>query len=266
MNTHPYNKLDAILALASVEYMKDVTNEFLTTTMDVELSVQTRHQIMRMIRKKEHQGTRQKAWKVCRGILVACLILATLALAACMAIPTIREAIWKVMLEWNDESVKIQFVPNDDPDYTTGVDPSETTANLPENSTVTEPEDEPDVPTVTPPTSIEEVNVPGYMPMGYTTKSSLESNNFQLLYYNANNTMEIIYRQAIIGYDTEGDGEGGIATELTVNGLNAVLFTYEGEDNIYNLYWQDNQYRYNIYGYFASYDDLIRMATSVAVK
>ena len=258
MNTYPCDKLDAVLMLASAEYMKDTTAEFLTTTMDTGLSLQTRRKILRMIRKEEHREAWLKARKVIRSILVACMLLATLALAACMMIPTVRDAIWKVMLEWNDDSVKVEFVPNDDPDYTTA-DPTEP-------SNITEPEDAPDTSAVTLPTSIEVVNVPGYMPMGYTTRSSLENSTYRLSYYNENEVMEIIYRQSVIDSSILGDGETGTATELTVNGLNAVLFTYENEENIYNLYWQDSQYTYNIYGYIETYDELIRMASSVAVK
>ena len=265
MNTYPYDRLDAILALASVEYMKDAKKEFLTTTMNVQASPEVRRKVMRKIRTEEHQPIRQKFFRGIRIALVACLILASLALAACMAIPTIREAIWRVVLEWNDDYVAIQFVPSDDPKYTNHTNALHTTTKAPETTTP-EPDNEPDKPIVTPPTSIEKVNVPSYMPAGYTTKSSLESSTYRLSYYNESGVMEVIYRQAVIGMLSLGDAENGVATEISINGLNAILVTYSDDENVYNLYWQDNYYCYNIYGYFDTYDQLIRMATSVAVK
>jgi hypothetical protein len=265
MNTYPYDRLDAILALASVEYMKDAKKEFLTTTMNVQASPEVRRKVMRKIRTEEHQPIRQKFFRGIRIALVACLILASLALAACMAIPTIREAIWRVVLEWNDDYVAIQFVPSDDPKYTNHTNALHTTTKAPETTTP-EPENEPDKPIVTPPTSIEEVNVPSYMPAGYTTKSSLIDKFYTLNYYDANNALLIVYRQATIGSAPKGDADTGIATEISINGLDAILISYTNEENVYNLYWQDNQYSYNIYGYFENYNELIRLATSVTVK
>lgn len=263
MNNIPNEKLDLIWAMASNEFVKDILIEAEPSESDIKIDDATDNKILHLIRKNNRRTKRRQVWKALRIALVACLALATLALAACMAMPTVREAIWKVVLEWGEESVKIDFVPNDDPDYTTSgntsEDPSSTTTTA--GST-----DEPDEPVVEPPKSIEEVNVPSYMPVGYTTESSLMHNAFRLSYYNENEERVCIFRQVTIDSTTTGDAEGGIAKELTINGLSAIQISYSDEPNVYYLIWQDSKYRYIIYGYFESYDELIRLATSVEVK
>ena len=268
MNDIANSKLDLIWVFAADEYVKDLFRESKIPHPDAVMDEITEARILRMIRKEHYRTKRRQAWKIVRIALVACLILATLALAACVAIPTIREAIWKVMLEWGDESVKINFVPADDPDYT---NPSVTTTSKPSDSpatstTTTKPTDEPEPPVVEAPTSIKEVNIPSYVPVGYTVQSSAMRKVYTLLYYNSEGNVVITFQQMTIASGSEGDSMEGIATDVVINGLNAVLITYADQPNLYVLYWQDSQYKYSIYGTFASRDEILRMAGSVAVK
>ncbi len=261
MNKNPNEELDLIWAMASKEFVKDILIEAEPTESDVKLDDITDNKILHLIHKNNRRTKRLKVWKALRIALVACLALATLALAACMAMPTVREAIWKVVLEWGDESVKIDFVPADDPDYTI----SDPTTDDPSGAT-TEPTNKPTEPVVKPPKSIEEVNVPSYMPVGYMTEGWLMQSNYVMIYYDSTGTNVITYNQMIIDSNSYGDAEDGIATEITINGLNAILITYSDQPTEYVLYWQDAKYRYNIHGWFQSYDELIRMASSVEVK
>lgn len=268
MNDIANSKLDLIWMFAADEYVKDLIRESRVPHPDAVMDEATEARILRMIRKDHHRQKRRQAWKIVRIALVACLILATLALAACVAIPTIREAIWKVVLEWDDESVKINFVPADDPDYT---NPSVTTTDQPSDgptttTTTTKPTDEPEPPVVEAPTSIKEVNIPSYVPSGYTVQSSASRKVYMVTYYDSEGNVAATFQQMTISYGSKGDAEEGTAIDVIVNGLNAVLITYADQPNIYLLYWQDSQYKYSLHGSFESYDELVKMANSVTVK
>lgn len=259
MNNYSYDQIDAIMTLAMAEYSEKITNQFLNAKLDFELDKNVEQRILRMIRKDKHRTSRQKAWQVFKYIMVAVLIAATVAFTACMALPRIREAIWQAVVEWHDEYVAIKFVP-----VTT--DDSNASVNKPSEPLSTDTTDKPNDPIIVPPDSIEEVNVPSYMPAGYTAESKLLEGVYILDYYNENNAFVCSYRQMVINSGSKGDAEEGISTETTINGLSAIIITYNDEPNVYSLYWQDHQYRYSIYGYFEDYNELIRLATSVEVK
>jgi cytoskeletal protein RodZ len=268
MNDIANSKIDLIWMFAADEYVKDLIRESRVPHPDAVMDKITEARILRMIRKDHHRQKRRQAWKIVRVALVACLILATLALAACVAIPTIREAIWKVVLEWGDESVKINFVPSDDPDYT---NPSVTTTDQPSDgptttTTTTKPTDEPEPPVVEAPTSIKEVNIPSYVPSGYTVQSSASRKVYMVTYYDSEGNVAATFQQMTISSGSEGDSQEGVSTDIIINGLNAVLITYEDHPDLYVLYWQDSQYRYNISGTFESQDEVLRIANSVVVK
>ena len=259
MNNCNYDKLDAIMSLATAEYVKELNEEFLNAECAFEVSYTTKQRILRMIRKDKFRTNHRKTRTVFKYIMVAALIAATVAFTACMALPRIREAIWKAVLDWHDEYVSIQFVP------ATTEDPN-ASANKPSDPNSTDTNEKPNDPIIVPPTSIEEVNVPSYMPMGYRSESTLMERTYTANYFDKNNAFMFCYTQMIIDSDSKGDGEEGTATEITINGLSAIVLTYSDEPNVYTLYWQDQQYRYRIYGYFEDYNELIRIATSVDVK
>ena len=259
MNNYSYDQIDAIMTLAMAEYSEEITNRFLNAKPDFEVDGKVEQHILQMIRKDKHRTSRQKAWRVFKYVMVAILIVATVAFSACMAFPRIREAIWKAIVEWHDDYVAIKFVPIESED-------SNASTSKPAETHSTDTPDKPNDPIILPPTSIEEVNVPEYMPMGYTTESTLMDRVFILNYFDEKGAFVFSYRQMVIDLGNEGDAEEGVSTETMINGLSAVVITYDDEPNVYNLFWQDSQYCYNIYGYFEEYNELIEFATSVEVK
>lgn len=259
MNDYTCTRLDAILTVAATEYSQKLTEDFLSVKPDFEMSEPTERRIMRMIRKDKRRASRQNALKIAKYIMIACLIAATVAFTACMAIPRIRQAIWKAIVEWHDEYISIKFVPAEtDANDISTAEPTDTTSDTPSAT--------PNEPIVTPPMTIEEVNMPSYMPVGYKTTSQLMNRIFMLNYFDENDEFVFTYNQTIIDVDDVLDSEEGKITETTINGLNAVIITYEDQPNVYILCWQDSQYRYSIYGYFEDYNELIRLAESVEVK
>lgn len=259
MNNYTCDQLDAILTLATAKYAQKLTDEFLSAKPDFELSEQAEQRILRLIRKDKHRTTRKNAGRIVKYIMVACLIAATLAFTACMAFPRIRQAIWKAIVEWHDDYIAVKFVPSEP-------EASNTSTAEPSDTVLEDTTDTPDSPIAVPPDSIEEINTPSYMPIGYTTKSSLKKGVFRLSYYDESDAFVFSYNQMVIDSGSEGDALEGISTETTLNGLSAIVITYDDDPNVYTLYWQDSQYRYSIYGYFEDYNELIRFATSVEVK
>ncbi len=249
-----FDRLDTLLSLASAEYMKQVTGEFLAVETDATLSPEAEEKIMGMIQIAKRKIIRGKAWKVIRTILVAALAAATIALAACMAHPEIREAIWKVVLTWGDESVQIEFVP-----ATTQQNPHSNAAK-PDDSTKP-----PEEPIPEPPTRIVEIRMPGYMPVGWECENTKQRKMFGVSYFNSAGEVIVTFTQVVLNVDSYVDSDHAIVDEITINGWEGVLFTYEDQPNVYALYWQDYEYRYSFYGIFESYDQLIRMAESVYV-
>lgn len=265
MNDITNSRLDLIWTLAAEEYVKDLIVESRKPQANAKIAEFTENKILRMIRRDHRRTQRRKTWKVLRTLLVACLIIATLALAACMALPTVREAIWKVVLDWGDESVKIGFVTPENTnsaDSTTAITPMDPSAS----TAPAEPSDPPKPPASEPPTFIEEVNIPTYLPIGYTIQSKIMRKAYIVDYFNTEGNWALTFQQMTISSESEGDATQGNAIDVIVNGMNAILFTYEDQPNAYMLYWQDSQYRYSINGYFDSYDDLLKMAESVQVK
>ncbi|MBO5779013.1 MAG: DUF4367 domain-containing protein [Clostridia bacterium] len=249
-----FDRLDTLLALASAEYMKQVTSEFLAAETDATLSPEAEEAITGMIRVAKRKVAWGKAWKVIRTILVAALAAATVALAACMAYPEIREAIWKVVLTWGDESVKVDFVP-----ATT----HQNSASKPSSSNHSTPK--PVEPIPEPPKRIEELRMPGYMPVGWECENTKQRKMFEVSYYDSEAKMVATFTQTVLDVNTESDSDHAIVDEITINGWEGVLFTYEDQPNVYAIYWQDYEYRYGFYGLFESYDQFIRMAESVYV-
>lgn len=256
---------DALLEAASREALSELL-ALAETDCGETVSKEEKEQIILLCRSRQMATRRRKRRKI---LLIACVAALLSVLVSCVAIPTVREKLWQIVLDWSDDgqSVKIDFVPADDQNQGASTDPAVTASNDPSGTTTVQPTDEPDTPAVTPPTSIEEVNAPSYIPEGYTVAETYQSRKMYMLsYYNAEGEDVLTFAQIIVTADSEGDAAEATATNIKINGLNAVLFTYADQPNVYNLYWQDDQYRYNIYGLFQSYDELIKMATSVAVK
>ena len=250
-----FDRLDTILALATAEYMRQETEAFLAAETDATLGEETKRKITRMIRMEKGKNTRRKVWKVLHTLLIAALAAATVALVACVAHPEIRDAIWKVVLTWGDESVQIEFVPAT-PNRKPGAD------SAPTDSPTQKP-NAPDDPIPDPPKSIEELRMPGFVPEKWTFETQKSRSIFTVDYFNGEGKVQATFQQMTMGYNSSVNSEGAVETKLTVNGWEAVLLTYAGKPDLYVLYWQDASYRYSLNGAFESLDQLLRMAQSV---
>ena len=80
--------------------------------------------------------------------------------------------------------------------------------------------------------------------------------------------MNFSLAQIIIGHDSwllDYD-EGDILTYTQVNGYSAAMIEYPKDPGCYSLTWQDDQYSYNLFGYFPSETDPIKVAEGLTLK
>ena len=99
-------RLDILWTLAADEYVNELVQESKVAQTDAVIDPSIERKILRMIRKDHRSTQHRKLWNVLRPMLVACLIIASLAMAACMAHPTVRKAVKQVLREWTNTSVQ----------------------------------------------------------------------------------------------------------------------------------------------------------------
>lgn len=204
-----------------------------------------KRKIMRMVEYGRARAKHLPSWKI---ILVAALLAIVLAFTACMCIPTVREALWSVILEWHEEYIKVEFKPNES-----------TTTTLPTDTTKA------------PPQSIEVKAMLTYLPEGYTVANEIAMSTFYMINYkNVDSGEQIRFVQMTIDSDGNGsfmvDSDNAVTKTVYVNGFEGVLFEYAYEQGLYSLTWQDESYKYLLNGVFTSVDEIVRVAEGVLVE
>ncbi|MBQ8310930.1 MAG: DUF4367 domain-containing protein [Clostridia bacterium] len=243
MNNIEFNNFELLLMAASERNALEDVEEFLAMDTDsIELSPETDVKIRRQIRKSYKQ---KNVWKPVKIILVACLVIMSVAFTACMSVPQIREAIKNVIVQWYDDYFAVDFS-GDSESVTTDV------PAMPE----------------TPPTTIEHKAYATYLPQKYTIETLIDVPSFyQLNYYTEDRIVAFTLQQRVFDGELDWTDDGGILHEnLTVNGQKAFLVSYDSEPDLYMLIWQDNYYQYTLHGYFASEQELIEIAENIKLR
>ena len=111
------------------------------------------------------------------------------------------------------------------------------------------------------PASIEEVNLPGYMPEGYTTTAFRYKKLFSAEYYDSDGKYAFTYIQGtqerdILQIDTPKEPPKNI----DINGNEGILMI---EDGVMTVVWQDSRYLYLIQGVFETQEDILKVCRSV---
>ncbi len=112
------------------------------------------------------------------------------------------------------------------------------------------------------PETIEDVYVPSYIPEGYTLT---EENNMKLMhfmYYTNEKNQEISVEQFTLGVSMAVDTEGITTEEITINGMNGIIYSKRG---LTTIIVNDNSYVHLISGY-ENRDELIKVAESLYVR
>lgn len=234
----------AIAASVRENVLRDAEKFLAIDESGIADNLKLKKRILRMVEYGRARTKHLPSWKI---ILVAALLTIVLEFTACMCIPTVREALWSVVLEWHDEYVKVEFKPNES-----------TTTTLPTGTTQA------------PPKSIEIKEMLTYLPEGYTVANEIAMSTFYMINYkNLDSGEQIRFVQMTIDSDGNGsfrvDSDNAVTKAVYVNGFEGVLFEYADTPGIYALTWQDISYKYLLYGNFESIDEILKIAQGVKV-
>lgn len=249
------DRLDALILLSCESCIDEEVNEFYDQKIEHTMSERANRRILRMIRRYDRA---RKFAPYKRPLLIAAfavMLAITLSFVACMSIPKVRKAIWKAITEWHDDYISVKFVPNDDEGSTTGTakETNPTTehgTDEPDKTSTTtdKPNDQPVV-HVDPPETIAEINVPTYIPEGYTVEKTLLTTMYLEVYYFNSSFKYSFYQLVFSAFDSiDMDSQYINEHEYIINGINFRILEYD--DNMYNIVWNDNKYAYYISGTF----------------
>ncbi len=271
------NEFDILLKDVYGKYCLKLSNELRALdTTGFEITPAERKRFLKM-KKAIEKGRCKKSvgrFSLTKLVAAACLIVLSLAITACVAIPEVRNAIKRIVLSWNDDYVAIAFVEenetnpvldnvaatkeNDIPAVYGDADNAEETpkdSEAPENTEIVKP------------TSIEKKAYASYLPGDYTMVVDGDIAAFYSISYYHKNEIKFYLSQNIIKGELKwADYESRRIEYKFVNGFQAILFIDEFEPNLYLLIWQDNEYEYNLEGYFENVDELIKVAEGIKLK
>ena len=225
-------KFDVLLSLASAECVKEEAEAFLSADIS---EIADNPQMLR----KVLGGSRKGKWHTVKIILLVALLCMSIAFTACMLVPEIRQAIWNVLVRGHDDHVEINFEENSEANSVT--------------------------PVMEYPKTIEKKMELTYVPEGCIVSNDITMpTQYILCYTRENDKTRFSISQTIIdsvnSFASENEGK---ITYVEISGIKAILMEYIGEEIIYKLIWQDNQYRYTICGSFVSTYEIIRIAEGI---
>ncbi len=225
------DRFDALLSLASAESVRKEAEEFLSA------DISNIEDNPRMLRRIMGESRRSK-WQTVKIIALVALLCMSIAFTACMLVPEIRNALWSVLVRERESSVEIGF---------------ETEGDI-----VTEPTVEGY------PKTIEKKMELSYVPNGCIESDEvLTSMQYRIYYTNDVDWKFHITQSTISDVDSFINDNVGQTTYIEICGSQAILIKYYNDDLLYSLTWQDDQYRYIIYGSFSSVNEIIRIAKGI---
>ena len=229
------DKLDALLSLAAAECVAEEANDFLSADVsNIPDNPKMRRKVLGVSKK-----TKLKALKT---ILLVALLSMSVMFTACMLIPEIRQIVWNVFVKGQGDHVEIEFDSRE------------------ETEAATEP------PVEVYPTAIEKKAQLTYQPKEWTIKDEIHTATQYTIYFSTElQEFKCQFTQSSIGSSSFVDSQTGHIGYLDIHNNKAVLIEHEGDITFHSLIWQDDQYRYAIYGSFASISELIRIAEGVTI-
>ena len=233
MNECSFDRLDALIALSSRSLIDDEAEKFLELEPYQDISEKARRKAMQIIKRAERKKRSHPAFHALKIAAIACLICISLVFTACVSIPEVREAMWEAVVEWYDEYIAVRFRGNSSRSGASSRAPA----------------------------SIEEVNLPKYMPDGYTTTAFRSKTLFSAEYYDSDGNYAFTYIQGtqereILQIDTPK----APPKNVDINGNEGILVI---EDGIMAVVWQDSRYMYVIHGVFETQEDILKVCRSV---
>lgn len=190
-----------------------------------------------------------------RIALIACLLAIAVMFTACMCMPKVREAIWDTIVQWYNDHISVTFRSNE-----------ENTNNTNDTNEINTENSEPNI--INKPSTILNKAEPTYLPMGYY---GVENESTLMLvdtfYYDSEDNIKFRLLQSVFYTDddiqTLIDNENDPIFTININGYEGILVEYTDTPGLYYLVWQDNSYRYSLYGSFSSREELTKIAQGI---
>ncbi len=260
------NNFDLLITTACNKYCIDTAKEFLQTdTSGFEITASERRRFHKMLRASER--AQKPKTSMGRIIAAACIIVLCASITACVAIPKVREAIKRAVVEWYDKYISIEFVeqPQDSEAR------SKTENVIADQGTATESDvqasESSESTEIQKPTKIEQKAYASYLPEGYTYEVDLDTKIFYVtLYYQENELKFSITQKTIVEQLAWADSENHKVTYSNVNEYQAILLEDLNDPSLYMLVWQDMQYEYKIEGYFKDTNEITKIAEGIRLQ
>lgn len=247
MNTELNDKLDLLIAWAARDCENDEAEKFKNIdTSGVVLSAGFYARKRRLIGRYKLRPALAVCRKCFVRVAVALMALMSIGFLTVMAIPNVRNAMFDAVVEWYENYVSVRFEPSgaQEPDGTSDIDPDTTVAS------------------VTPPTKIEKIMKPTYVPQGAEEDVVINNASCVTIDYYSGDDMIMSFTQVLFGdgktlYDNSISG----TNDVMVNGNRAIAFKHESEGG--ELIWTDGEYYYQIDSATLGIDELVKIASSV---
>ena len=277
------DKLDYMLYMVAAECCKTDVEKFDSIDdSNVSFTPDFYRKQNRIIRKYKYRPMFKAIKKIASKVAIVLMIILSTGFITVMAVEPLREALYETIIEWYEDYLTIRFEPIDRETEDTAHINTETengdteervTENASSNSATETVNDESDPQTeittektaevVTPPTTIEEVRKPTYIPDGVVEDVFLQNNAIVCIDYYLKNELIYSFNQLLIkDRDKYIDNQAVLINYIEINGNEAVVFEYSDKSEI-SLVWTDNEYAYHIYSQSLDIDSLISIAESV---
>ena len=213
--------------------------------------------------------------KILPRVAVVLLAIMSAGFIGIMSISSLREAVWNTIVEWYDDHFTIRYeVPVNNETETEG-----TTAESDTNGTNVQsplgdapvndsaPNDTnnstPQMPVVTPPSTIEEIRKPTNLPDGVEEIPLVSTKTSVIIdYYNDDEWLYSFIQSALNDHEFSVDNESATLSTADINGNTATVVHYLEKQEIV-IAWTDGEYAYNLTSETLTAEELIAVAKTV---
>lgn len=227
--------MEALLYAAAPYAGRQELDDYENADSNIQLSDKARKRILRRLHRekkfRERHETYRPVWEGTKRVAILVLVMLSLSFISVMSVDTIREEVWKIFLEWDEEWIHVWY----------------------ENTEGTE----------TPNDVISEYREPKNIGDEYEKYVGLKTWYIYTIEYESNDHI-ISYRQELLKYgDSYTSNEDTEVTKIKINGQQGIMFKYTShQTTMIGVYWNDDKYAYRISANLSA-DEVIKIAESV---
>ena len=238
-----FDSLEAVLYVSMKYVGSKELLEYNSVPEDITFSPKNKQRLIKRLTKQKEYIENHRNYSPVKAffkhLAVAVLVVITLLFTACMCIEPIREAVWKFVLEWRDDSIDVSLEKEALPDEKDGIVAEE--AEIPKG--------------------LLEYKEPSVIyDYGYDV---IAKNNSQYVIEYYNDEVVVSYRQMLFDAKLLVSNNDTKVSDIKVgdnDGIHTVFVSNGVEIN--TLVWHDGQYAYTLNGNL-DYEKLLQMAESV---